>query len=82
MRVAVMVSKFNISFTILCRISRCNFLNLTCCTTRIVMGAREYFRRFFGFENFGPVILLGRLKICPNEHPYLRFYRVPPALGS
>ena len=31
-----MVSKFNISFTILCRIVRCNFLNLTCCTKRIV----------------------------------------------
>ena len=42
------------------------------------MGARKYFRHFFGFENFGPVIFLGRLKICPNEHPYLKFYRVPP----
>ena len=42
------------------------------------MGAREYFRHFFGFENFGPVIFLGRQKICPNEHPYPRFYRVPP----
>ena len=45
------------------------------------MGAREYFRHFLGFENFGPVIFLGRQKICPNEHPYPRFYRVPP-LGN
>ena len=45
------------------------------------MGAREYFRHFFGFESFGPVIFLGRQKICPNEHPYPRFYRVPPPLG-
>ena len=42
------------------------------------MGAREQLRHFFGFENFGPVIFLGRLKICPNEHPYLKFYGVPP----
>ena len=35
-------------------------------------------RHFFGFENFGPIIFLGRLKICPNEHLYLKFYRVPP----
>ena len=41
------------------------------------MGALE-FRHFFGFENFGPVISLGRLKVCPNEHPYLKFIECPP----
>ena len=40
----MIVSKFNISFTILCRIIRCNFLNLTCCTKRIARAVGAFFR--------------------------------------
>ena len=69
-----MVSKFNISFTILCRIVRCNFLNLACCAKSIAMGARESFRHFFGFENFGPVIFLGRLNLSKGAS--LTFYMI------
>ena len=41
-------------------------------------GGSRIIPSFFGFENFGPVIFLGGLKIGPNEYLYLKFYRVPP----
>ena len=41
-------------------------------------GGSRIIPSFFGFENFGPVIFLGRLKIGPNDHLFLKFYRVPP----
>ena len=49
----MMVPKFNIRFTILCRILRCNFLNLTCCAKRIVMGLENNSVIFLGLKILG-----------------------------
>ena len=74
-----MVSKCNISLTILCRIARwVQFSQFNLFYKKDSYGGSRIIPSFFGFENLGPVIFLGRLKICPNEHPYLKFYRVPP----
>ena len=73
-----MVYKFNISFIILCRIIRCNVLNLAFDTKRIGMGAREQFRHFLGLRILGLSFFWGRQKSVQMSIPVLNFIECPP----